>query len=222
MTMTSLYKELAGANRIWRRKIPFIQLAYNSKVAAIHGSTPFSLMFGRRPNKFADYTKQELEFVDRQNWLDEWERVERVVYTTIKTRMECQQAPMQETECRRWLVAVNFETGTVVFATDETRISKLQAPYEGPFTVVGQDGHRSYILKDGTNKCLKRHFPAHMLKLAKRDNEGNMAYDVDVLEVGHILGARATSTGSYDYLVKLKPNIPHIIEWNPCWVEGGS
>ena len=159
---------------------------------------------------------------DQQNWLDEWECIERVVYLTIKTHMEHQQVLMQETEHCRWPVAVNFEIGTIVFVMDETRISKLQSPYEGPFMVVGQDGHGLYILKDGMNKCLKHHFLAHMLKLAKCDNEGNMAYDVDVLEVGHILGARATSTGSYDYLVKLKPNIPHIIEWNPCWVEGGS
>ena len=49
-------KLMKGASALWPLYIPFVQLAYNSKVQELTGSTPFSLMFGRPLNELRDYT----------------------------------------------------------------------------------------------------------------------------------------------------------------------
>ena len=44
----TVVKLLHGAVALWPLYIPFVQLVFNNKVQELTGSTPFSLMFGRR------------------------------------------------------------------------------------------------------------------------------------------------------------------------------
>lgn len=50
-----LKKELNGAMDQWTDLVPYVQLAYNSKVESLTGLTPFSLMFGRSANEIENY-----------------------------------------------------------------------------------------------------------------------------------------------------------------------
>ena len=51
----AIRKQLHSVKKSWDQYVPTIQFMINIKIAAIHGSTPFSLMFGRQYNSFQDY-----------------------------------------------------------------------------------------------------------------------------------------------------------------------
>ena len=54
-----LKKRLEGAKDRWQEWIPMIQLGMNCKEISRTGSTPFSLMYGRKFNDFVDFTEVE-------------------------------------------------------------------------------------------------------------------------------------------------------------------
>jgi len=46
---------ISGVKSEWDIYVPVAQFALNLKAKALHGSTPFSLMFGRRDNALENY-----------------------------------------------------------------------------------------------------------------------------------------------------------------------
>ena len=60
----AIRKLLESEDRQWDRYVPAVQLFMNAKVATIHGSATFSVMFGRRLNPFSDYTSDNISSPD--------------------------------------------------------------------------------------------------------------------------------------------------------------
>ena len=58
-TSHALYKALGGMIDQWDDYLPAIQFAFNTRVIEIHGSSPYSLMYGRAPSNFQDYRDSE-------------------------------------------------------------------------------------------------------------------------------------------------------------------
>src|SRR5215468_2719889 len=54
--VSTIKKLLEGAQNDWDLTIPFAQFSMNTKVAAIHNSTPYSVLFGHYANLFEDFS----------------------------------------------------------------------------------------------------------------------------------------------------------------------
>ena len=71
-TVTAIKKLLDGVHKDWDTAVPFVQFAMNSKVAAIHKSTPFAVVFGRgaRPVCRVLHGRQDAEHAGRDEGQD--------------------------------------------------------------------------------------------------------------------------------------------------------
>ena len=54
--MSIIKKHLHGVNKSWTAFVPWAQSCINNRISELTGSTPFSLMFGRKFNPFQDYS----------------------------------------------------------------------------------------------------------------------------------------------------------------------
>lgn len=84
--------------------------------------------------------------------------------------------------------------------TDETRQSKWDPIYEGPFTVVRTNRSGSYVLRDRIGETLKRTVTDDQLKLTGRKGD-DPAITTDSLRVKDIMDDRSEK-GKVKYLVQ--------------------
>jgi hypothetical protein len=130
----------------------------NSKVATLHGSTPYSLMFGRKHNAFTDHTQVELGAMTREALDARLNVLTHLVYPA--TNRHGAKGPLlttgKGTEPHSPPKGDTFPPGTFVMAKDELRTSKAQPRYLGPFRVVRRNRGGAYILMDAANNPLTR------------------------------------------------------------------
>ena len=69
IAMSIIKKHLHGVGKSWTAFVPWTQSCINNRISELTGSTPFSLMFGRKFNPFKDYTSsQPLEAISESEW----------------------------------------------------------------------------------------------------------------------------------------------------------
>ena len=162
-----LKKVMIGATQMWEQWLPAIQLALNTRVLERTGSTPFAVMHGRTFNGFSDFsmvseatdTKAALERIfERRKELQEVilpAMRERVTHQRNKTKHQF------DTTNKR---AKSLEIGSTVYAIDQTKTSKWEPVYEGPFTIAEKHEGGTYSLTDVTGERINRRMTIDMLK----------------------------------------------------------
>ena len=75
----AIYKRLDGLNSSWDEYLPTTQYYMNTRMLELHGSSPYSLLFARRPNDWADYR------TDKEH--------------PMETDVEREEAPIFECDC---------------------------------------------------------------------------------------------------------------------------
>ncbi len=232
-SVTNILKKcLNGAAHHWPMFIPFAMLAFNSKVAELTGSTPFSLMFARNPNELRDYTVDppqlvEVDFnAERPLWLDFIHKVQAIIHPSIVQRMRGQKEEMVKRldAHRKALIPKPISKDTEVWLADRRLIrSKHEPNYLGPYWVVEAHRNGVYTLRDADNRPLPTAVTRDMLKV-RRAKQGSVSsngefefvdpdqvprserYQQTNWEVERILGHRETTLkpeiGGYDYKVR--------------------
>ncbi len=201
-----LKKELAGKMADWPAYLPFVQLAYNAKVSATTGSTPFSLMLGRTLNDFDIYKRMpKKKNVDLAVWKVRQEELTRTIYPTIGDRVRKEKEKAVDSFLAKSKIIGDdyFPAGALVMMRDVTRESKWDPVYEGTFTVVRRNRGGAYLLRDKAQELLKRTVPADQLKLVTRHAD-QPSFENPSLKVHEILDDRVTDENGVEYLVKWK------------------
>jgi Chromo (CHRromatin Organisation MOdifier) domain len=211
--MSIIKKLLHGTTNLWPLFVPMAQLSYNDRVAALTSSTPFSLMFGRSLNEFADYSNSSETLMDIKDWQTHQSKILSLVYPAISDKIMMNKTKMIKMmdKHRRLLSADSIPSGSIVMLVDPTRANKFEPKYVGPYTVIRRTRHGTYVLRDETGDILDRHVPADQLKLVSRSSRKKKS---DVYEIESILSHRG-SPGSYEYLVKWKNYSPDFNTWEP-------
>ena len=171
----SVLKLLHGATVYWPFHLPFVQFAYNDKIQTLTGSTPFSLMYGRRPNSFMNFTLDPSTQLpkDMKEWKSRQHEITSLIFPSIRGRMDAEQEAYRARldATRRRLVIDPLKAGTIVYVKDPkyllnpgTRPTREPA-FIGPYTVLRSTRLNSYILVDGTGKQLKRTVPLDQIKV---------------------------------------------------------
>jgi hypothetical protein len=209
-TITSIIKKMLHGNlEDWPLYVPFAQLAFNTKIASLTNSSPFSLMFGRTINEMKNYSKEPPgDIISQQDWTAYQEKILTIIYPAVSEAVLKKKQSMVERldQQRRTLKGEAFPAGSIVMLKDPTpNRPKFEPKYLGPYTVLRRTRGGTYQLRDATGDNLDRTVPADQLKfVAKKPRRTDIdSLGHNVYEVETILNHRG-QPGCYDYEVKWK------------------
>jgi hypothetical protein len=196
-----LLKNLSGNTETWECYLPGVQLAMNARISSVHGSSPYSLMFARPLNGFADYSKAKSVPLSLDELKYRLEYMTSLVYPTIKESQDERNKIKQQRFLESHKIT-EFSPGAAVMVFDDIRASKTEPRYTGPFLVIRRTTGGSYLLKgpDGTEY---RRAPSQ-LKLV---TQNSVSPDTTSTAVDKILDHRLLTLDDSDrreheYLVK--------------------
>jgi len=171
----SVLKLLHGATVYWPLHLPFVQFAYNDKIQTLTGSTPFSLMYGRRPNSFLNFTFDPSTKLPKnmEEWKARQQEITSLIFPSVRTRIDAEQEAyrVRLDSTRSRLVVEPLKAGTTVYIKDPKYLLNPNArptrepAFIGPYTVLRPTRLNSYILIDGTGQQLKRTVPLDQIKV---------------------------------------------------------
>jgi len=208
-SVSTIKKLLDGVQKEWDMTVPFVQFAMNTKIAAIHESTPFSVLFGRGANLLADSSsvsetpgtpvsvEARVQFM-QESLFPGIADLARAAQDAMKSSFDS--AHMQ----------IDIPIDSYVMVRDHARRKKLDPRFEGPFKVIGKSG-KAYTLQDNSGALLPRNYPPSALKVISADPVlDSESYVVDV-----ILNHRSATLG-YEYLVRWKNYSKKHDTWEPA------
>lgn len=164
--------------RDWPEFVQAITFAYNISEHIVTKTSPYELVFGRRPRIPIDNILGRDDFVDPQN-LHSVSRSSESMNIMKKLIAESQLANKRRLD--RKLAKCNFQEGDLVVVERPTRVKggthKLSYTYIGPYKIKRKLGDLSFELEDGTHR-LKSYVvhPCHLRKFIRR--EGVVADDL--------------------------------------------
>ena len=211
----TMIKLLHGTSALWPLYIPFIQLMYNNKVSELTGSTPFSLMFGRRLNELCDYSVTPYQPIDMNEWKAHQDKVVSLIYPAINDKVKGVQAAYIKRldTTRKKVIKDELVPGSIVQIKDPLYlINPSMKPYKeptyiGPYTIIRRSLYGPYILRDDTGQIYGRQVPIDQMKIIYSPNaiapEEKADAKNDIFEVDYIIDHREAD-GEYQYYVKWK------------------
>jgi hypothetical protein len=239
-TLVSVIKKMVhGSKMFWPIYVPFAQYTFNRKIAALTGSSPFSLMFGRAPNEWKDFSQDPPQVIplDSEEKLSKWkehqDKMVSLLLPAINTRILKAKDEMvaRLNNLRKALIPKSISQGTEVYLVDPMNTNKWQPKYIGPYTVVRRSQGGAYVLRDSTGDILDRHVPIDQIKvLSSKEkrarqalSDGEQGDDTDTkqaeqepsYEVERIVDHRGDNPSSYEYLVKWKNYPSSANSWEP-------
>jgi transposase InsO family protein len=215
----TIKKLLDGAKHQWDAYVPFVQYCLNQKIAERHRLRPFSVMFGRQANGFADFTDTAVP-----SGFESSEAEHEKIISTIQERIKIMKELLFPEVARRSTAkaakeAVKFNKkhkmadipiNSYVMVRDELRKSKLDPKNEGPYQVICRTRGGSYYLKDHDGQMLPRRFPpSAIISLST-----SPTFAQDSFEVEKIIDHMETGGTCY-YKVRWKHYPPEEDTWEP-------
>ena len=205
----TIYKYLNGAETEWTRALPLAQYFINIKESRRHGSSPYSLFFGRKNNELRDY-RDDGEALMTEDALEERMKfLTNIIYPAISEKVQKANEELAKSINKDRLVA-NFPVGTMVMTVvpPKTRTGKGAARYEGPFKVARRTTGGSYELTDNNGVLLGRAYAPDQLKVVAVSEECEPSYEVE-----KILGHKKVG-GKNWYLIRWKNYGGESDSWN--------
>jgi hypothetical protein len=211
--INSLKKHTEDNPLNWEDWIPFVLLAYRSRVNTITKFTPYELMFGRKMNGFENWNtplNQDDEYALYQRSIMLKRLYEHDVPQVLKEVKESQQQQIIRQEKQHHITEESLQPGTKVFLKSLKLQGKLEAKYQGPYIIVKQTKNGNYWLKTTSGKKLQTSYPLSRLKIAAE----TVNDDDSTFEIEKVLDERIHK-GIKEYLVKWKG----FTEMENSWVK---
>jgi hypothetical protein len=206
--ISTIKKALEGDHDQWDKAVPLAQYAINAKTASIHKSLPFTVMFGRSPNPFEDYSNVDTAPADPESLTQRVQLMQEALFPGIVKIAKAKQKAMKKAfDATHKQVDVPVESYVMIH--DNRRRRKLDPRFQGPFKVVGKTGG-SYTLQDNTGELLPHDYPPSALKVISDDP----VWDQPSYEFETILDHSLTDAG-YKYKVRWKNYAKQFDTWEP-------
>jgi len=207
--VSTMKKLLEGVQEDWDLAIPSVQFAMNTKVAAIHKSTPFSVLFGHNANEFSDFSTVSETSSSPDEVKAKIQFMQEALFPGIaEAARAAQDTTKSSFDAAHTLVDIPIDS--YVMIRDTGRRGKLDPRFKGPFKVIGKS-KSSYTLQDNSGALLPRNYPPSAIKLISSDP----ILDSPSFEVEAILNHRSAEHG-YEYLVRWKHYSNEHDSWEPA------
>jgi transposase InsO family protein len=210
-TIIQLLRKLVHGNpQDWHKYISFVQYSINNKVASLHNSKPFDLMFGRASNGFQDFRQVNGVAVTPREVRDRWRWMQEAIYPGIQQIAEASRSKMVKSFGRaRRVSADEIPAGTKVMIKNVVKSSKLDSEFVGPCEIVRRNRNGTYVLANLAGRVLQRRVPFDQIKVVS----SGIVSD-GVFEVEEILKHRGRSPNR-EMLIKWKDYPEEEISWIP-------
>ena len=158
----ALRKHAEADPMLWSKWLPYILLAYRTRVYNVRKYSPFQLMFGRTMNTFGNWTDTSEE--DSQMILNRTVQLKNLIQvhqpmalTNIKDHQEKQK---EQQDLSNNILNQPLDKGTTVYVKIGL-LGKLEPRFRGPYTVVRMLQNGNYKLKNALGTELKTSYPLH-------------------------------------------------------------
>ena len=158
----------------WHKWLPFVLLAYRTRIHSVTKATPYELVYGRPVNNFNswvddpnndDATNLYLRSIEIQNL------IENKLPQTNKI-IEAAQVKQKDKQNERQ-ISIEYPLRTKVFVRKELIQNKLEPKYDGPYFVDGFTRRNNYWLVDEKGTRLKEALPLSRLKVIPAETQSN-------------------------------------------------
>ncbi len=187
----------------WDEWLPFIELAYNTRVHSTTKITPYEATFGVKCNGFEDWTN-EPDRNESDQLAENAKRIERLVEIrklAVDNIVEAQEKQKDKQNKRTTRIVRTFlERGTVVYRKNDGMITKLEPRWIGPYTIFDHDERGNYLLLDSLGNGIQTKYPLEKLKLLSQDK-----IEENLFEVKELINDRRVDN-KMEYLVRWKDN----------------
>jgi hypothetical protein len=213
--MTIIRKHLHGAHDNWPAFLPWAQSCVNNKITELTGSTPFSLMFGRKFNPYQDYSSAApLDTMNETEWTAQQDRMLSVVYPAIAERVSVQKGKMVTRLNKR--NPSRLRKGDIVMlrrpdAETGSPVGKFEPQYTGPYQISSISRSGAITLVTSTNAPFPRLVRPHQLKFVSHSSKD---FQQEVYEVDRIIGHKGEGDDR-TYLIRWKGYGPEGDTWEP-------
>ena len=184
----------------WHKFLPYVIIAYQSRVHSATGYTPFELMFGRNMIPFNDYSTEK---EDSNAIFERSKEIKQLFESTrplaLGNLKEFQERQIKSQNNSTNVVEKRIEIGKTVFLKCEGLLNKLEPRFKGPYKVSGHSKRGNYIIKNALNETLKDSYPRHKIKLVEDDS----SLPVESAEIERIQKHKTIDNDNL-YLVKWK------------------
>lgn len=213
--VSSLRKHALEDRSNWNKWIPYVLLAYRTRVHSSTNFTPFELMFGRKMFGFEDYSVTK-SFKDNNleeavyNRSLEIRKMFDVVHQKAITNIDVSKERQVKTQNKaNRTSSIVLQPGAEVYISSVGLHDKLWEKYKGPFTIVRQTKSGNYLVKNVLGEEIADSFPRERLKpVSKIEREKYHRFE-------KILDHRVNDKGVTEYLVRwnsgLEPD-----SWEPA------
>jgi transposase InsO family protein len=191
----TIYKHLKGKEGDWAMYVPQVQFFINTKIANIHNSTPYSLMFGRSHNLFRDYSRAEDHTPTEEELLERLEILTQVVYPTINEKSRATALNSNNLKNKDGHQPTSIPIGAYVMAKDALKSAKAQPTYLGPYKVIRRNRGGAYELEDALGHRFKR--APETLKLVLRSTDQAHVTTLNAVNILQHEGERGTPSCRY-------------------------
>ena len=201
--------------------LPAAQRAINLKVAPLNNTVPFALFFCRPSTAFGDFRQVESRPYSVEELQLLHSRVTQVVYPELQSVVAAKNAlrlakhngavkdPASLAKERR------IPVGSTVMLKDQTRSSKVEPYWIGPYVVREVTRNGLYRVQDERGDLLARKIPRDQVKVIVRARHGAVpAVAEDVFLVDSIDGHRGAE-GQREYLIRWSGQSEADRTWEP-------
>jgi transposase InsO family protein len=162
-----IVKSIKGDIRnFWKYRLNTIQFYLNRRVVHVHGTSPFTVMFGRRMNPFVNF--QESQVLNEEEIHSKGKTRMEFLTNVLFPRVTKEINLLRKQDKRRFdeYSRLNqFPINSLVMITNTSKRSKLEPRFVGPYRIVRCQHDGSYLLMDGRNNLLPQSFAPSQLKL---------------------------------------------------------
>jgi len=197
-----LQKSLEGNIADWDRHLPMVQLQMNTRVASLHGSSPFALFYGRSFAGISDFSSAQSQLLSVSALNDRLKYLTDLVFPAISEKSRAtQQKMIKSFNASHFLT--DFPVGCHVMVKDQDARGTFDTKYEGPFQVVNRTARGTYVLRDTRKQLLARNYAPEQMKLVTQALDGVDDED-EHYEIQAILSHRRLRGGKILYRVQWK------------------
>ena len=200
-------------NESWPKWIPFVLMAFRSKVHSSTNFTPFELMFGRKMNFFSDWrgeTDAGGQLIDDNNpnqvnslasRASELKQLIQVNRIKAIENIQAQQVIQKKNQNSNHRITQDLlPIGTKVYVRTMGLHDKLYPKYRGPFTIVERTKNGNYFIENLLNERMSDSYPLQRLKIVS--NSGELNNKEEFFHIHKILEERTGNDGKPEFLIR--------------------